>query len=184
MVITSILFYSQLNSTKSVCSGIPLWMEGRGLLTAAVWWSLTLYLQFVPATIWAALRCSWRSMRWRLKLHHETSQIKLPVSSLELKCLVLMVHYCVILLCQQDRFDLELITWLGLSLSLVCLFICILTFSLIRSIQSPRTTIHLHLCISLFIAILIFLTCISRTENQVNTSGTAVRMPPRSRWVQ
>lgn len=92
-----------------------------------------------------------------------------------------MVHYNVTLLCQQDRFDLQLITWLGLSLSLVCLFICILTFSLIRSIKGPRTTIHLHLCISLFIAVLIFLTSISRTNNKVNTSGTAAKVHPRSR---
>ncbi|XP_034046589.1 adhesion G protein-coupled receptor E2 [Thalassophryne amazonica] len=67
----------------------------------------------------------------------------------------------------EDRYELQLITWVGLSLSLLCLFICILTFSLIRSIRSPRTTIHLHLCISLFIAIIIFLAGISRTENKV-----------------
>ncbi|KAM6904700.1 adhesion G protein-coupled receptor E5-like [Xenentodon cancila] len=66
----------------------------------------------------------------------------------------------------EDKFELQLITWVGLSLSLVCLLICILTFSTIRSIQSPRTTIHLHLCISLFIAILIFLAGIAQTENK------------------
>lgn len=73
----------------------------------------------------------------------------------------------------EDRFDLQLITWVGLSLSLICLLICILTFSLIRSIQSPRTTIHLHLCISLFIAFLIFLAGISRTENRVGCAVVA-----------
>ncbi|XP_040014538.1 adhesion G protein-coupled receptor E1 [Xiphias gladius] len=73
----------------------------------------------------------------------------------------------------EDKFELQLITWVGLSLSLICLFICILTFSLIRSIQSPRTTIHLHLCISLFIASLIFLAGISRTENRVGCAVVA-----------
>ncbi|RVE69626.1 hypothetical protein OJAV_G00079880 [Oryzias javanicus] len=73
----------------------------------------------------------------------------------------------------EDKFDLKLITWVGLSLSLVCLFICILTFSMIRSIQSPRTTIHLHLCISLFIANFIFLIGISRTENKVGCAVVA-----------
>ncbi|XP_040919558.1 adhesion G protein-coupled receptor E2 isoform X2 [Toxotes jaculatrix] len=73
----------------------------------------------------------------------------------------------------KHKFELQLISWVGLSLSLVCLFICILTFSLIRSIQSPRTTIHLHLCISLFIANLIFLAGISRTENQVGCAVVA-----------
>ncbi|KAM8723132.1 adhesion G protein-coupled receptor E5 [Acanthopagrus schlegelii] len=73
----------------------------------------------------------------------------------------------------ENKFELQLITWIGLSFSLICLFICILTFSLIRSIQSPRTTIHLHLCISLFIAVLIFLAGISRTENKVGCSVVA-----------
>nr|XP_019949922.1 PREDICTED: adhesion G protein-coupled receptor E1-like isoform X1 [Paralichthys olivaceus] len=73
----------------------------------------------------------------------------------------------------KNKFELQLITWVGLSLSLICLFVCILTFSLIRSIQSPRTTIHLHLCISLFIAVLIFLTGISRTENRVGCAVVA-----------
>uniref|UniRef100_A0A3B5AXS7 EGF-like module-containing mucin-like hormone receptor-like 1 n=1 Tax=Stegastes partitus TaxID=144197 RepID=A0A3B5AXS7_9TELE len=73
----------------------------------------------------------------------------------------------------EDRFELKLITWLGLSLSLICLLICILTFSMIRSIQSPRTTIHLHLCISLFIANVIFLAGISQTENRVGCAVVA-----------
>ncbi|XP_033999825.1 LOW QUALITY PROTEIN: adhesion G protein-coupled receptor E1 [Trematomus bernacchii] len=73
----------------------------------------------------------------------------------------------------KDTFELQLITWVGLSLSLICLFICILTFSLIRSIKSPRTTIHLHLCISLFIANFIFLAGISRTENRVGCAVVA-----------
>ncbi|XP_075894702.1 adhesion G protein-coupled receptor E5 [Nelusetta ayraudi] len=73
----------------------------------------------------------------------------------------------------EDKFDLQLMTWVGLSLSLVCLFLCILTFSMIRSIKGPRTTIHLHLSISLFVALLIFLTCISRTENKVGCAVIA-----------
>ncbi|CAG5897892.1 unnamed protein product [Menidia menidia] len=73
----------------------------------------------------------------------------------------------------EDKFELQLITWVGLSLSLICLFICILTFSMIRSIQTPRTTIHLHLCISLFIATLIFLTGIAQTDNRVGCAVVA-----------
>ncbi|XP_072299263.1 adhesion G protein-coupled receptor E5 [Eucyclogobius newberryi] len=68
---------------------------------------------------------------------------------------------------EVDIFELEVITWVGLSLSLVCLFICILTFGLMRSIQSQRTKIHLHLSISLFLAFALFLIGISRTENRV-----------------
>lgn len=73
----------------------------------------------------------------------------------------------------ENKFELQLITWVGLPLSMICLFICILTFSLIRSIQSPRTTIHLHLCISLFIANFIFLVGISQTGNRVGCAVVA-----------
>ncbi|XP_044036739.1 adhesion G protein-coupled receptor E2 isoform X2 [Siniperca chuatsi] len=73
----------------------------------------------------------------------------------------------------EHTFELQLITWVGLSLSLICLFFCILTFSFIHSIQSPRTSIHLHLCISLFSAILIFLVGISHTENRVGCAVVA-----------
>ncbi|XP_049601406.1 adhesion G protein-coupled receptor E5 isoform X2 [Syngnathus scovelli] len=81
---------------------------------------------------------------------------------------VLMALYDV-----EATFELQMVTWVGLSLSLICLLICILTFSLIRSIQSPRTTIHLHLCISLFVAAFIFLVGISRTENQTTCAVIA-----------
>ncbi|XP_057673944.1 adhesion G protein-coupled receptor E2 isoform X2 [Corythoichthys intestinalis] len=74
---------------------------------------------------------------------------------------VLMALYDV-----EEIFELQLLTSLGLSLSLICLLICILTFSLVRSIQSTRTTIHLHLCISLFVVAFVFLVGITRTENQ------------------
>uniref|UniRef100_A0A674N1I0 CD97 antigen-like n=1 Tax=Takifugu rubripes TaxID=31033 RepID=A0A674N1I0_TAKRU len=73
----------------------------------------------------------------------------------------------------EDHFELQMMTFWGLSLSLICLFVCILTFSMIRSIQSPRTTIHLHLCISLFLAFLIFLTSISQTKSQVGCAVVA-----------
>ncbi|XP_052390567.1 adhesion G protein-coupled receptor E5-like [Carassius gibelio] len=67
----------------------------------------------------------------------------------------------------QDSFELVMITRVGLVLSLVCLSLCILTFKFCRSIQGTRTSIHLHLSISLFIADLVFLCGISSTHNQV-----------------
>ncbi|XP_066564165.1 adhesion G protein-coupled receptor E5 isoform X2 [Amia ocellicauda] len=66
----------------------------------------------------------------------------------------------------EDTFQLQVITWVGLSLSLVCLLICIVTFYCCRSIQGTRNTIHLHLCVSLFIADLVFLAGISSTQNR------------------
>uniref|UniRef100_A0A8C1RQR7 Si:ch211-241f5.3 n=1 Tax=Cyprinus carpio TaxID=7962 RepID=A0A8C1RQR7_CYPCA len=72
-----------------------------------------------------------------------------------------------------DVYELRLVTLVGLPLSLVCLLICIVTFYLVRSIQSTRNTIHLHLCISLFIAYFVFLVGITRTENKVGCAVVA-----------
>uniref|UniRef100_A0A671R9K3 Si:ch211-241f5.3 n=1 Tax=Sinocyclocheilus anshuiensis TaxID=1608454 RepID=A0A671R9K3_9TELE len=68
---------------------------------------------------------------------------------------------------------LRLVTLVGLPLSLICLLICIVTFYFVRSIQSTRNTIHLHLCISLFIAYFVFLVGITRTENKVGCAVVA-----------
>ncbi|XP_035258774.1 adhesion G protein-coupled receptor E1-like isoform X1 [Anguilla anguilla] len=67
----------------------------------------------------------------------------------------------------KHTFQLQVITWVGLSVSLVCLLLCIVTFRFCRSIQGTRNTIHLHLCVCLFVADLVFLAGISRTENKV-----------------
>uniref|UniRef100_A0A8C4SSN6 Si:ch211-241f5.3 n=1 Tax=Erpetoichthys calabaricus TaxID=27687 RepID=A0A8C4SSN6_ERPCA len=73
----------------------------------------------------------------------------------------------------EDIFELKVITWVGLSLSLICLALCILTFFYCRAIQGTRNTIHLHLCISLFIADLVFLAGISSTNNKVGCAVVA-----------
>ncbi|XP_055398688.1 adhesion G protein-coupled receptor E4-like [Bubalus kerabau] len=62
---------------------------------------------------------------------------------------------------------LTMITYMGLSLSLLCLFLAALTFLLCRSIQNVSTSLHLQLSICLFLAYLLFLTGIKRTEPEV-----------------
>ncbi|XP_070229910.1 adhesion G protein-coupled receptor E3 [Bos mutus] len=62
---------------------------------------------------------------------------------------------------------LTVITYVGLSLSLLCLFLAALTFLLCRSIQNVSTSLHLQLSICLFLAYLLFLTGIKRTEPEV-----------------
>ncbi|XP_026159236.1 CD97 antigen [Mastacembelus armatus] len=64
----------------------------------------------------------------------------------------------------EHTYGLLLVTRIGLIISLLCLVLCILTFKFCRSIQGTRTTIHLHLCICLFMADLIFLVGISQTK--------------------
>ncbi|XP_035253466.1 adhesion G protein-coupled receptor E5-like isoform X2 [Anguilla anguilla] len=73
----------------------------------------------------------------------------------------------------EDAFHLEVITWVGLSVSQVCLLLCIVTFFCCRSIQGTRNTIHLHLCVCLFIANLVFLAGISSTQNKVGCALVA-----------
>ncbi|XP_045709017.1 adhesion G protein-coupled receptor E5 isoform X3 [Phyllostomus hastatus] len=77
---------------------------------------------------------------------------------------VLMAHYDV------EDLKLTLITQVGLALSLVCLLLCILTFLLVRPIQGSRTTVHLHLCICLFLGSAIFLAGIENKGGQVGPS--------------
>ncbi|KAB0387433.1 hypothetical protein FD755_002389, partial [Muntiacus reevesi] len=73
---------------------------------------------------------------------------------------VLMAHYSV-----QDP-ALTVITYVGLSLSLLCLLLAALTFLLCKAIQHTSTSLHLQLSLCLFLAHLLFLTAIDRTENK------------------
>ncbi|XP_038188852.1 adhesion G protein-coupled receptor E3 [Arvicola amphibius] len=62
---------------------------------------------------------------------------------------------------------LSVITYVGLSLSLLCLFLAAVTFLLCQPIQNTSTALHLQLSICLFLADLLFLTGINRTEPKV-----------------
>lgn len=52
-------------------------------------------------------------------------------------------------------------------ISLVCLAICISTFCFLRGLQTDRNTIHKNLCINLFLAELLFLVGIDKTQYEV-----------------
>uniref|UniRef100_A0A665WZH4 Adhesion G protein-coupled receptor L3-like n=1 Tax=Echeneis naucrates TaxID=173247 RepID=A0A665WZH4_ECHNA len=75
---------------------------------------------------------------------------------------VLMAHVEVKKADSMHDLLLDVITWVGILLSLVCLLICIFTFCFFRGLQSDRNTIHKNLCISLFIAESLFLVGINR----------------------
>uniref|UniRef100_A0A8C0H9N7 Adhesion G protein-coupled receptor E5 n=1 Tax=Chelonoidis abingdonii TaxID=106734 RepID=A0A8C0H9N7_CHEAB len=68
---------------------------------------------------------------------------------------------------EVDDWTLDVITKVGLVISLLCLLLAIITFLFCRALKGPRTTIHLHLCLALFIAYSIFLTGTSSTGNRV-----------------
>ena len=62
---------------------------------------------------------------------------------------------------------LSVISWVGIVVALVCLGVCISAFCCLRGLPSDRTTIHKNLCISLFLAELVFLVGIDKTQYQV-----------------
>nr|XP_042704070.1 adhesion G protein-coupled receptor E2-like [Chrysemys picta bellii] len=66
-----------------------------------------------------------------------------------------------------ESYPLTIITYVGLTLSLPCLFLAILTFLLCRSIRNVSTSLHLQLCLCLFLADLLFLTQVTPTSSQV-----------------
>ncbi|XP_067416442.1 adhesion G protein-coupled receptor E3-like [Emydura macquarii macquarii] len=67
----------------------------------------------------------------------------------------------------EDSYALTVVTNVGLTLSLLCLFLAILTFLLCRSIHNVSTSIHLQLCLCLFLADLLFLTAVDSHSNEV-----------------
>ncbi|XP_020939344.1 adhesion G protein-coupled receptor E2-like isoform X5 [Sus scrofa] len=75
---------------------------------------------------------------------------------------ILMAHYEV----QKDS-ALTVISYVGLSLSLLCLLLAVLTFLFCKAIHNTSTSLHLQLSICLFLAHLLFLTAIDRTEVKV-----------------
>ncbi|KAL1114882.1 hypothetical protein AAG570_007706 [Ranatra chinensis] len=59
---------------------------------------------------------------------------------------------------------LQIITYIGCIISVICLVFAIITFQLFRSLKSDRTTIHKNLCVCLLVAEVLFLAGIGRTD--------------------
>ncbi|KAM9121340.1 adhesion G protein-coupled receptor E3-like [Pangshura tecta] len=74
---------------------------------------------------------------------------------------------------------LTIITYVALTLSLLCLFLAILTFLLCRSIRNVSTSLHLQLC--LFVADLLFLTQVTRPGSQERPESSLLCASTRSR---
>nr|XP_023969487.2 adhesion G protein-coupled receptor E3-like isoform X3 [Chrysemys picta bellii] len=68
---------------------------------------------------------------------------------------------------ETESYPLSIITYMGLTLSLLCLFLAILTFLLCRSIRNISTSLLLQLCLCLFLADLLFLIPVTRTGSPV-----------------
>ncbi|XP_053319832.1 adhesion G protein-coupled receptor E5 [Spea bombifrons] len=85
-----------------------------------------------------------------------------------------MTSFAILMALQDiESWSLSLITKIGLSISIICLIMSIITFCLCRSIRGTRNTIHTHLCISLLLGACLFLFGIDATTNEVVCSVVA-----------
>ncbi|XP_078090962.1 adhesion G protein-coupled receptor E3-like isoform X2 [Mustelus asterias] len=62
---------------------------------------------------------------------------------------------------------INIISNIGLCVSLVCLGITIVTFAIFPRLKNVLNVIHLHLCLSLFLAELLFIVGLTKTRNRV-----------------
>ncbi|KAH0546249.1 hypothetical protein KQX54_007522 [Cotesia glomerata] len=62
---------------------------------------------------------------------------------------------------------LQIVTYVGCIISVVCLVLTIMTFQLFRGLKSDRTTIHKNLCVCLLIAEVLFVCGIGQTDQRI-----------------
>ncbi|XP_063305295.1 adhesion G protein-coupled receptor E5 isoform X2 [Pelobates fuscus] len=72
-----------------------------------------------------------------------------------------------------ESWTLSLITKIGLSISIICLTLALITFCFCRAIRGTRNTIHTHLCATLLLGNCIFLLGITPTDNETLCSVVA-----------
>lgn len=75
-----------------------------------------------------------------------------------------------ILLPIPHQIALQIITYVGCIISIICLVLAVITFQIFRGLKSDRTTIHCNLCFCLLIAEVLFLLGIEQTENKLACS--------------
>lgn len=73
----------------------------------------------------------------------------------------------------KDSWTLDVVTRVGLGVSVVALGVAAATFLLCRALKGLRTTLHLHLSLSLLLAQGTFLLGIEHTQSPVSAGGGA-----------
>ncbi|KAE9550338.1 hypothetical protein FO519_006444 [Halicephalobus sp. NKZ332] len=76
----------------------------------------------------------------------------------------------------KNAIALDLITIFGCALSIICLTLTVLVFTLFRSLYNVRHAIHANLCLCLLIAELLFVLGIDRPEHQNACRGVAITL--------
>ncbi|XP_043938210.1 putative adhesion G protein-coupled receptor E4P [Protopterus annectens] len=77
-----------------------------------------------------------------------------------------LTSFAVLIGLTKDNIYLDVITNVGVILSMLFLTVCILTFIFCRSVRNVTTTLQLNLCICMFLAYLLFITGIDKTSNK------------------
>ncbi|XP_064387611.1 adhesion G protein-coupled receptor E2-like isoform X3 [Halichondria panicea] len=70
--------------------------------------------------------------------------------------------------------QLEIVSYVSVSISLFCLVLTILALTIVKSLWGMRNFIHVNLCGCLFIAQLLFVTTVDKTDNVVFCQSIAV----------
>lgn len=73
----------------------------------------------------------------------------------------------------DHQVTLQIITYIGCIISIICLALAFITFQMFRALKSDRTTIHKHLCFCLLIAESLFVIGIGQTSNRVLCGAVA-----------
>ncbi|GCC19007.1 hypothetical protein chiPu_0018169 [Chiloscyllium punctatum] len=106
--------------------------------------------------------------------------VAMNATHMECRCSVLSSFAVLLALYEiTDELHLSILSWItyfGLSLSLLCLLVSIVTFFCCQAIQNINTTIKAHLCLSLFLAELLFLVASSIDRHAVLYATVASRL--------
>ncbi|XP_072347272.1 adhesion G protein-coupled receptor E3-like [Scyliorhinus torazame] len=75
-----------------------------------------------------------------------------------------------------DEANLQMVTTVGTALSLVCLLLSLIAFSFCRTTDNIRITIHSHLCLSLFLAEVLFVIDFDRHAHRSACMAVAIML--------
>jgi len=73
--------------------------------------------------------------------------------------------------------DLQLMTYIAMSISMACLFVALVMFCCLRNLNSNMNSIHINLSFSLMIVELIFLVGIYRVQPEVRHLPSCWQQP-------
>ncbi|KAK0161858.1 hypothetical protein PV327_008263 [Microctonus hyperodae] len=113
---------------------------------------------------WDYIMSAWSEEGCRMRKTNETHTI-CECNHLTNFAVLMDVHAVKLDIAHQVA--LQIITYIGCIISVVCLVLAIMTFQLFRGLKSDRTTIHKNLCVCLLIAEVLFVCGIGQTDQRI-----------------